>query len=57
MTIGYHVPRNDVLAGLDPDGTEGVACPQSSARRSTLSQERMVLRFLPARPEVSILPM
>ena len=25
MTIGYHVPRNNVLAGLDPDTAEGVA--------------------------------
>jgi len=24
-TVGYHVPRNNVLAGLDPDTAEGVA--------------------------------
>lgn len=24
-TVGYHVPRNNVLAGLDPNTTEGVA--------------------------------
>jgi uncharacterized membrane protein len=25
ITVGYHVPRNDVLAGLDPSSPEGVA--------------------------------
>ena len=25
ITVGYHVPRNDVLAGLDPNSAEGVA--------------------------------
>ncbi len=25
MTVGYHVPRNNVLAGLDPNSAEGVA--------------------------------
>ena len=25
MTIGYHVPRNNVLAGLDPNSAEGIA--------------------------------
>ena len=24
LTIGYHVPRNDMLAGLDPDSADGV---------------------------------
>lgn len=25
MTVGYHVPRNNVLAGIDPGSAEGVA--------------------------------
>ena len=25
MTLGYHVPRNNVLAALDPQSTDGVA--------------------------------
>ena len=25
LTIGYHVPRNDKLDGLDPDSAEGIA--------------------------------
>jgi uncharacterized membrane protein len=25
MTVGYHVPRNIVLAGLDPNSAEGIA--------------------------------
>jgi len=25
ITVGYHVPRNNVLAGLDPNSAEGVA--------------------------------
>jgi len=25
ITVGYHVPRNNVLAGLDPSSAEGVA--------------------------------
>nr|WP_276611698.1 anthrone oxygenase family protein [Thiorhodococcus mannitoliphagus] len=25
LTLGYHVPRNRILAGLDPDSSEGAA--------------------------------
>jgi uncharacterized membrane protein len=25
MTAGYHVPRNNILDGLDPNSTEGIA--------------------------------